>query len=212
MKKIDHPIFSQSISYIRSRIECTGLDNLEKEVLERIIHSTGDFSIQHCLRFSPNACSLGVSALKAGAPILTDTFMALAAVTPMAKKTLGTSVHCVLDWSQVDEKSNLPRTAIGLERAWHDLSRRSIENKAPIVLFGSAPKAMEVLLEMIHQGFLAPSLIIGMPVGFIRVLESKNLLSKCDVPQIRIDGNRGGAAMASATINALLRASYLDIQ
>ena len=212
MKKIDHPIFTQSIRYIRSKIECKGLDNLEKEVLERIIHSTGDFSIQDYLRFSPSACSIGISALKAGAPILTDTFMASAAVTPMANRTLGTSVHCVLDWSVVNDKSNLTRTAIGIERAWHEFSSRSLENKPPIVLFGSAPKAMEALLEMVSKGFLAPSLIIGMPVGFVSVLESKNLLAKSDVPQIRIDGNRGGAAVASATVNALLRASYLEIK
>ncbi len=210
MNSIDHPIFTQSMSYIRSRITCPGLNHLEKEVLERIIHSTGDFSIQDSLRFSPNACSLGVSALKAGAPILTDTFMASAAVTPMANRTLGTSVHCVLDWSLVNDKSNLTRTAIGIERAWHDFSSRSLKEQAPIVLFGSAPVALEVLLNLISQGFLAPSLIIGMPVGFIRVVESKKFLSEFEIPQIRIDGNRGGAGMAAATINALLRASYRE--
>ena len=208
MKQIDHPIFTQSISYIRSRIDCPGLDNLEQEVLERIIHSTGDFSIQDYLKFSPNACSLGVDALKAGAPILTDTFMAAAAVKPMSKRTLGTAVHCVLDWCPSNEQVNLTRTAIGIERAWNDFSSRSNKDQAPVVLFGSAPVALEVLLKLISQGLLAPSLIIGMPVGFIRVVESKNILSKIHVPQIRIDGNRGGAGMAAATVNALLRASY----
>ena len=95
----------------------------------------------------------------------------------MANRTLGTSVHCVLDWSLVNDQSNLTRTAIGIERAWHDFSSRSFENKPPIVLFGSAPKAMEALLEMVSKGFLARSLIIGMPVGFVSVLESKNLLA-----------------------------------
>ena len=80
-------------------------------------------------------------------------------------------------------------------------------DKQPLVLFGSAPKALEVLLDLVSQGAIAPSLIIGMPVGFINVIESKELLSKMDIPQIRIDGNRGGAAMAAATVNALLRAS-----
>ncbi len=210
MKTIDHPIFTESISYIRSRIHCPELDHLEKEVLERIIHSTGDFSIQDYLRFSPNACCLGVSALKAGAPILTDTFMAAAAVTPMANRTLGTAVHCVLDWALPNGETNLTRTAMGMERAWEDLCSRSIGKQAPIVLFGSAPKAMEVLLELISKGYLAPSLIIGMPVGFIRVVESKKLLSNVDLPQIRIEGNRGGAGMAAATVNALLRASYQE--
>ena len=208
MNTFDHPIFTESISYIGSRIQCPGLDNLEKEVLERIIHSSGDFSIQDYLRFSPNACSLGVAALKEGAPILTDTFMAAAAVTPMAKRTLGTSVHCILDWAKTNEESNLTRTALGIERAWQEFSTRSIQKKAPIVVFGSAPQALEALLKLISKGFLAPSLVIGMPVGFIKVVESKNILSNVDVPQIRIEGNRGGASMAAASVNALLRASH----
>ncbi len=204
---IDHPIFLQSLRYIRRRLHCTELDGLETQVLERLIHSSGDFSIQNDLKFSPNACLLGVSALQAGAPILTDTFMAAAAVTPMASKTLKTAVHCMLDWAPSKDEKGSTRTALGLEKAWNDLSKKTSRHQSPLVLFGSAPKALELLLDLISEGKNKPSLIIGMPVGFISVLESKKRLSKTDLPQIRIDGHRGGAAMASATVNALLRAS-----
>ncbi|KGG14578.1 Cobalt-precorrin-8x methylmutase [Prochlorococcus sp. MIT 0602] len=183
------------------------MDSLEQQVLERLIHSTGDFSIQDYLRFSPNACHIGVSALQAGAPILTDTYMAAAAISPMAMRTLQSQVYCVLDWTPLNTTASTPRTAIGVERAWSDLSNQFSNSRSPLVLFGSAPKALEVLLNLVTQGAMSPSLIIGMPVGFISVIESKRLLSNCDLPQIRIDGNRGGAAMAAATINALLRAS-----
>ncbi len=207
MKSIDHPIFIESLRYIQARLNTSSMDVLEKQVLERIIHSSGDFSIQKDLKFSSQACQRGMAALRAGAPILTDTFMAAAAVTPMASRTLETSVYCALDWTSSQENAALPRTAIGIERAWVDLSKKVDKSIAPIVLFGSAPKALESLLKLVSNGAASPSLIIGMPVGFIRVLESKKMLANTDLPQIRIDGNRGGAAMAAATVNALLRAS-----
>ena len=210
LKGIDHPIFTESIQYIRSRLHCPELNCLEQQVLERLIHSSGDFSIQDYLRFSPNACQIGLSALKAGATILTDTHMAAAAIAPMASRTLQSSVRCVLDWAPLEDELGQTRTSRGLENAWIDLTRTCSNENKPLVLFGSAPKALEALLNLIAQGAIAPSLIIGMPVGFIRVLESKILLSKTDLPQIRIDGHRGGAAMVAATVNALLRASVLQ--
>ena len=209
MTGIDHPIFSESLQYIRSRLDCPELNDLEQQVLERLIHSSGDFSIQDNLRFSANACQIGLSALEEGATILTDTHMAAAAIAPMAARTLQSTVKCVLDWIEIDEESGFTRTAKGIENAWIDLTENSSKDSHPLVLFGSAPKALEVLLGLVSKGAVSPSLIIGMPVGFINVIESKLLLSKTDLPQIRIDGHRGGAAMAAATVNALLRASVI---
>ena len=94
-----------------------------------------------------------------------------------------------------------------MERSWKDLTDSSFNKIPPIVLFGSSPTALETMLRLILQGSITPSLIIGMPVGFIRVLESKRNLAKMDIPQIRLDGHRGGAGIAAATVNALLRAS-----
>jgi len=204
---IDHPVFLESLRYIQERLNCPDMDSLEVAVLERLIHTSGDFSIQNNLRFSANACQIGIDALKAGAPILTDTFMAAAAVTPMSSRTLNTEVHCVLDWAPSQDYSGLTRALLGLEKAWSDLSMKYSDKNSPVVLFGSAPKALLNFLDLISQGSKAPSLIVGMPVGFISVIESKTLLSKMELPQIRLDGNRGGASMAAATVNALLRAS-----
>ena len=74
---LDHPIFQESILYIQSKLGYTGLDPLEQDVLERLIHTSGDFSIQPLLKFSPDACRKGMVALKGGAPIITDTFISL---------------------------------------------------------------------------------------------------------------------------------------
>lgn len=206
---IDHPIFLESIRYIQSKLGKTNLNSIEQQVLERLIHTSGDFSIQEYLRFSNGACESGILALKAGAPIITDTSMAASAIIPMAQKTLQSSVHCVLDWAPLNPANALTRTALGIESAWNYFQQKSLEGNSPIVVIGSAPIALKVLLDLITKSNFAPSLIVGMPVGFINVLESKSLLSKSNLYQIRIDGTKGGAALAAASVNALLRASMV---
>ena len=205
--RIDHPIFTESIRIIKSELGFTGLDPLQQEVLERLIHTSGDFSIKNLLRFSPLACEIGISALQSGAPILTDTLMASSAIAPMASRTLQTSVKCVLDWNLDKEDFNSTRTASGMRHAWEELSPNFLKPKSPIVVIGSSPSALEVLLDLIIDGFNPPSLIIGMPVGFVGVIQSKQRLLNSNCSQIRLEGNRGGAALAAASVNALLRAS-----
>tara|TARA_Y100001968_G_scaffold324302_1_gene363382 strand:+ start:5212 stop:5841 length:630 start_codon:yes stop_codon:yes gene_type:complete len=205
--EIDNSIFIKSIEIIQSKLGVTGLCPLQQQVLERLIHASGDFSIRSSLNFSLDACRIGISALKKGAPILTDTSMAKAAIAPMASRTLSSEVLCVLDWAPPNVKPGKTRVSMGMEMAWKELSREYINQMSPIVVIGSAPTGLETLLDLIADGLQSPSLIIGMPVGFVGVIQSKLRLSKSNCPQIRLDGNRGGAALAGATINALLRAS-----
>ena len=96
------------------------------------------------------------------------------------------------------------RTAAGMAGAWGALT--SIQ-PAPLVLIGSAPTALEVLLELVAADAPAPSLVIGMPVGFVGVSESKRHLAESGLPQIRLEGSRGGAGLVGAAVNALLRAA-----
>ena len=205
---IDHPIFLESIRFINAQLGFTGLEPLQQQVLERLIHSSGDFGLQSLLKFSPASCQKGIEAIQAGATILTDTKMALAAVKPMASRTTKSKVLTILDWvpeQRFDRTQS--RSACGMERAWNELSEECKGSQAPIVLIGSAPTALEALLDLVLKGGLNPSLIIGMPVGFIGVLQSKRRLSNSGLTNIRLDGTRGGAGLAAATINALLRAS-----
>ena len=136
--------------------------------------------------------------------ILTDTAMAAAAVAPMAKRTLGTQVRTVLEWAPDCAPQGSTRTAVGMERAWNDLSG---ERSSPLLLIGSAPTALERLLDLVAAGAAAPSLVIGMPVGFVGVAESKRRLAASGLPQIRLEGSRGGAGLVGAAVNALLRAA-----
>ena len=159
------------------------------------------------LKFSPQACQSGITALQKGALILTDTSMAREAVMPMASKTLSTTVKCILDWAPEKVDTKATRTGLGMNLAWQQLSQQYDPFNSPIVLIGSSPTALDALLDLLSKGFQSPSLIIGMPVGFVGVLKSKNRLSNYNCAQILLDGNRGGAAAAASVVNALLRAS-----
>lgn len=225
----DHPIFSESIRRIRELLRSQGaadsslaewlatLGPLERDVLERCIHSSGDPSLAGDLRFSPpdgstgvtgpgswpGACGRGLAALRAGAPILTDTAMAAAAVAPMARRTLGNRVVCLLDWAPPSAPPASTRSAAAMEPAWQQLTQGG---PAPLVLIGSAPTALEALLQLVASGAEPPSLIIGMPVGFVGVAESKRRLAQSGLSHIRLEGSRGGAGLVAAACNALLRA------
>ena len=206
MKTPEHPIFLESIKYIRSHLGFTGLDKAQQSILERIIHSSGDFNLHSCLRFSPNACETAVNALQNGAKIVTDTYMAEAAITPMAKRTLNTDIQCILGMAPKSIDSTLTtRSAIGMRKMWLDLDEKDNLVNAPLVVIGSSPTALISLLELVEAGYKIPSLIIGMPVGFIGVTESKNRLLNSECPYIVLEGSKGGASIAAAAINALLR-------
>ena len=208
MKIPEHPIFLESLKYIRSQIDFTGLDKVQQSIVERIIHSSGDFNLQSCMRFSPNVCEKAITALQNGAKILTDTSMAKAAISPMAKRTLNTDVQCILDMAPTSIDSSLTtRSAIGMEQIWLDMERKEELLVGPVVVIGSAPTALMTLLDLIQSGTKRPSLIIGMPVGFIGVSECKNRLINSDSSYIVLEGSKGGASLASATVNALLRAA-----
>ena len=200
----DHPIFIKSIRRIREALGPTALGPLEQQVLERLVHSSGDLTLGGLLQFTPGACERGLEALRSGALILTDTAMAAAAVAPMAKRTLGTQVRTVLEWAPDRAPQGSTRTAIGIERAWNDLSG---ERSSPLLLIGSAPTALDRMLDLVAGGAVAPSLVIGMPVGFVGVAESKRRLAASGLPQIRLEGSRGGAGLVGAAVNALLRAA-----
>ena len=201
----DHPIFVESISFIRSNLIKNNFNYLENKVLERLVHTSGDFNIQKLLEFSEGACEKGIKSLKEGAPILTDTDMAAAAIKSMAKNTSGNSVISAKKWFNDKDLLGLTKTAYGIEKGWIELSAKNLGVKSPIIVIGSSPTALVNLLEILNNSKQIPSLIIGMPVGFIGVRQSKKILLDTNYPRIVVNSTRGGAAMAAAAVNALLR-------
>ena len=203
----DHPIFLESIKFIKSKLTKNNFNRIELKVLERLIHTSGDFQIQELLEFSENVCEKTLEALKLGAPILTDTDMAAAAIKAMANKSNGNKVFSAKKWVMDDLEISCTKTAYGIEHAWLDLSRKYYGKVSPIVVFGSSPTGLEKLLDILEISDNKPTLIIGMPVGFIGVEKSKKRLLATNLPYIVMGSTRGGAAMAGATVNALLRES-----
>ena len=202
---IDHPIFLESIRFIRSHLGANDLNYLEKKVLERLVHTSGDFSVQNLIHFSEGACEKGLQALKNGAPILTDTDMAAAAIKSMAENTTRNKLFTARMWFEKNNHTKLTKTAYGLSEGWKELSVKNSGMKSPIVVIGSSPTALTYLIDILENENNLPSLIIGMPVGFIGVEKSKNKLISTDLPRIVLNSSRGGAAMAAAAVNALLR-------
>ncbi len=205
----DHPIFLESIKFIKSKLTKNNFNCLESKVLERLIHTSGDFQIQGLLEFSKNVCERTLESLKLGAPILTDTDMAAAAIRTMANKCHNNRVFSAKNWIVDNVEIKSTKTAYGIEHAWLELSKKYYGKISPIVVFGSSPTALERLLDILEDCDNKPSLIVGMPVGFIGVEKSKKRLLTTDFPYIVMGSTRGGAAMAGATINALLRESIL---
>ena len=206
----DHPIFTESIRLIREALEPTGLygawalDGPERDVIERLVHSSGDLSLPADLVLPPAVCQPAMAALAARVPILTDTAMAAAAVAPMARRTFANGVHSVLSWAPAMPPAGSTRAAAGMQRVL-------VKYPGAVVLIGSAPTALEVVLEQVASGVCPPpALVIGMPVGFVGVAESKRHLAASGLPQIRLDGSRGGAGLVAAVVNALLRRAWLD--
>jgi len=202
---IDHPIFLDSFRYIRSNLGANDLNFLEKKVLERLVHTSGDFSVQNLIEFSEGACEKGLQALQNGAPILTDTDMAAAAIKSMAENTTRNKVFTARMWFGENNQTKLTKTAYGISEGWKELSDKNSGIKSPIVVIGSSPTALTYLIDILENAKVLPSLIIGMPVGFIGVEKSKNKLISTDLPRIVLNSTRGGAAMAAAAVNALLR-------
>ena len=208
MKTPEHPIFLESVKYIRSKLDIVGLDQVQQSILERIIHSSGDFSLQSSIKFSTGACEDAIRALQNGAKIVTDTYMAEAAISPMAKRTLNSDIKCILGMAPTAiDSSWTTRSAIGMRNIWLDFEEKENLINSPLVVIGSSPTALISLLDLVEAGYKTPSLIIGMPVGFIGVNESKTRLLNSDCSYIVLEGSKGGASLAAAATNALLRAA-----
>jgi precorrin-8X/cobalt-precorrin-8 methylmutase len=210
---VDHPIFLESVRRIRGWLGPTGvfegLCPLEQELLERLVHSSGDLEVAPQVAWTPHACALGAAALAQGAVILTDTAMAAAAVAPMARRTFANPVHTLLEWAPASVPPQAPphetRSALGMAAALAALAPRPL-----VVLIGSAPTALERLLELVAAGACAPpALVIGMPVGFVGVEESKRHLGASGLNHLRLEGSKGGAGLVAAACNALLRHAWL---
>ncbi len=170
------------------------------EVVKRVIHTSADFDYADNLCFSPDAVEQAKAALEAGATIVTDTNMALAGISKPTLAKLGGKAVCLM----ADEDVAREARTRGVTRATVSMEHAAKLDGPLIFAIGNAPTALIRLHELIGEGAVSPALVIGVPVGFVNVVESKELFIGGDTPYIIARGRKGGSNVAAAIVNALL--------
>ncbi len=176
------------------------LDPENELVIKRAIHTTADFDYADNLVFSEHAVTKGIEALRSGCDIVTDTQMARSGINKTILGRLGGEVHCFMSDADVADEAK----KLGVTRAYVSMKKAAELNKPLIFAIGNAPTALVALKELMDEGKLKPELIIGVPVGFVNVVESKELIIASDVPYIVARGRKGGSNVAAAICNAML--------
>lgn len=177
-------------------------------VVKRCIHTSADFDYGDNLVFSPGAVEKGKEALKRGVTIVTDTSMAAAGINKTSAAALGVEVLSFISREDVAREAagrGITRSAVCMERA-------AALGRPVIVAVGNAPTALIRVREMIEEGSFRPELIIGVPVGFVNVVESKEMILQTEVPHIVAKGRKGGSNIAAAICNALLYQVYREMK
>lgn len=192
----------RSFEMISEILEADGI-TLQPEneaVIKRVIHTTADFEYVKNLVFSENAAQKGIEALKGGCDVVTDTQMAKSGINKTILARLGGEVHCFMS----DEDVAAEAKERGTTRAAVSMEKAARLEKPLIFAIGNAPTALITLNELIKSGRIAPKLIIGVPVGFVNVVESKELIIDSAAAHIVACGRKGGSNVAAAIVNALL--------
>ena len=169
-------------------------------VVKRVIHTTADFDYADNLIFSPGAVEKGVAAIKDGCTIVTDTQMARSGINKRVLEKFGGEAVCFMSDPDVAAEAK----ARGVTRAAVSMERAAKLDRTLILALGNAPTALVRACELLEAGTLRPALIIGAPVGFVNVVESKELLLTEKVPYIVAQGRKGGSNVAAAICNAML--------
>ena len=197
-------IEKKSFEIIESHISDIFIPDDRKDIVKRVIHTTADFVFVENLKFSDGSISSALKALKEGATIVTDTNMAYSGINKTALAKIGGKAVCFMSDSDVAEeakKREITRAAVSMEKAC------SVSGNL-IFAIGNAPTALLELDSLIKEGKVVPSLIIGVPVGFVNVCESKEIIMESGVPYIVAKGRKGGSNVAAAICNALIYKLY----
>lgn len=193
-------IEKRSFAIITEELGETELDPLQAPVIKRVIHTTADFDYLQNLCFSKEAVQQLLEAIKGGASIVTDTQMAKAGINKKELAKYGGSVYCFMSDEDVAEAARQK----GSTRAVASMDKAAFLEVPIIFAIGNAPTALLRLYELMQEKKLAPKGIIGVPVGFVNVVEAKELILQADCPYIVARGRKGGSNVAAAICNALL--------
>ena len=169
----------------------------EYAIARRVIHTTADFEFKQLIKFRHQPVAAAIAALKSGAPIVTDVSMVAAGISTVVQRTWQSAVTIAVRQTASPAASGQTRTAVGMASC-------ALSHPGAIVAIGNAPTALLTLCHEVKAGRWQPALVIGAPVGFINVVESKQALSALQIPHILVEGRKGGSAVAAAILNAVM--------
>ncbi|GAW91520.1 precorrin-8X methylmutase [Calderihabitans maritimus] len=193
-------IENKSMEIIEELLAGLPIRGPEKEIVKRIIHTTGDPEVAKLVEIKRGAVEVGLELLRGGASIVTDVHMVKVGINKKKTRKLGVEIYCAIADREVAEEASRRR----ISRAMVAMERLSSKIHGNILAVGNSPTALFKALEMIEQGEVKPGLIVGTPVGFVGAKEAKEMLRDGEIPYITVHGTRGGSPLAVAIINALL--------
>ena len=193
-------IETRSFEIITQELGDTPLVPGTELIVKRCIHTSADFDYAKNLCFSDHVVDKAIQAIKEGACIVTDTQMAKAEINNKALARCGGEVYYFMS----DEDVAKSAKENGTTRAVASMEKAAAMGKDLIFAIGNAPTALVHLYEMIKDGRIHPRLVIGVPVGFVNVVQSKELIMETEVPYIVARGRKGGSNIAACICNALL--------
>ncbi len=180
------------------------LDPEHDSVIRRAIHTSADFEYAQTLVFSENAVSYARELIRGGADIVTDTNMTRTGINKKRLSAFGGEVRCYMADENVAREAQerrITRAVVSMEHAAADTQK---SGRKTIFAIGNAPTALIALRKMYDQGVFVPDFIIGVPVGFVNVVEAKEMILQTDMAYIVNRGRKGGSNIAAAIVNALL--------
>ena len=195
-----HAIEKRSMEIITEELNGRTWPEPQFSIIRRCIHTSADFDYADNLRFSPDAEKIGVKLLRNGCNIVTDTKMAFAGINKNRLEAYGGKAYCFISDKDVIEEAK----ERGCKRATVAMEKGEKLEGPTIFAIGNAPTALIELDNLIKQKKIEPALIIGVPVGFVNVVESKELIMRSGVPYIVAEGRKGGSNIAATICNAML--------
>jgi len=196
-------IEDESMQIIENEIGSHSYNEQEWPIVRRIIHSTADFDFarDNKIIFQKDAIKNGLEALKNGSSIVVDVNGIIGLLNKQNPKDFGNNVICNISEPSIMKAAK----EAGKTRAQMSMRIAKEDMNGGIVVVGNAPTALLEVMEMIREGITKPALVIGIPVGFVSAVESKDELTKMDIPFITNQGRKGGSPCASAIVNALYK-------
>lgn len=202
-RRLEQPqaIVDESFEIIDHLVDLESVPELHRPIIQRAIHATGDTEYAYSLIFHPKAVEAGIRSIKDGKNIVTDVNMVKSGISKCPVEKFGGKVICkIAEKSVIDDANTLGKT-----RATMAMQHSISEMKDGIVVIGNAPTALFEIIDLIKKGVAQPSLVIGIPVGFVGAVEAKYALKGISIPYITNTNRKGGSAVAVSIVNAIIK-------